>query len=153
MWLADGTFKCNPPLFDQLFVIHGLRGNATFPLVYCLTPNRTAATYVRVLNALKSARPNLYPKTIISDFEQDLINAFNDVFPEVEQQGCFFHYRQSNLRQLQKLPDLYNLYCNDPDASLMIHHLFGLAFLPPEDVVSTYELLLKEDYFVEKKKC
>ena len=32
-WFVDGTFKVVPKLFHQLYTIHGLDGNATFPLL------------------------------------------------------------------------------------------------------------------------
>jgi FLYWCH zinc finger domain len=46
-WLIDGTFKCSPALFDQIFVIHAYRANSSFPLIYCLMPNRNTETYSR----------------------------------------------------------------------------------------------------------
>ena len=53
-WFADGTFKSRPLLFDQLFTIHAYKSDGDnvlcFPVAYCLTPNRTTATYRRILN-------------------------------------------------------------------------------------------------------
>jgi len=35
-WYADGTFKASPPLFKQVFSIHGFKSGFTLPLVYGL---------------------------------------------------------------------------------------------------------------------
>ena len=35
-WQADGTFKCCPALFHQLYTVHGVLNGHTIPLVYML---------------------------------------------------------------------------------------------------------------------
>lgn len=59
-WFADGTFSSRPLLFEQLFVIHGLREDGTkslrVPLVFCLTPNRTSSTYKKILEKLNELK-------------------------------------------------------------------------------------------------
>jgi hypothetical protein len=148
-WLADGTFKVAPTLFDQLFVIHAFRNGATFPLVFCLTPNRTTQTYCRVLSALKTAIPELDPKTIMTDYELASINSFRQVFPSAENKGCFFHFAQCVFRHIQQFPDILALFTNEADFSLQLWHLVALAFVPPEDVISNFDLLMEEPFFVE----
>jgi len=37
---ADGTFKCAPLLFTQLYTIHGVVQNKMLPLVFTLLPNK-----------------------------------------------------------------------------------------------------------------
>jgi MULE transposase-like protein len=111
---ADGTFKAQPTLFDQLFVIHGLRSDGEnvlcVPLVFCLTPNRTTATYKRILEKLKELRPGLAPISIMTDFEQALLNSFASSFPDVDQRGCFFHFRQANYRHIQSKLQLFTFF-------------------------------------------
>ncbi|KAK9686123.1 hypothetical protein QE152_g37434 [Popillia japonica] len=63
-WYADGTFKTVPLLFNQLYTIHGLKENASVPLVYALLPNRTKETYEHLLRQLKILQPVLSPRTI-----------------------------------------------------------------------------------------
>jgi len=149
--LADGTFKSSPNLFDQLFIIHGMRGKTTFPLVYCLTPNRTTPTYVRMLTALKNLCPELAPKMIMSDFEKASVNAFQEVFPGSENKGCFFHLSQCFYRHVQKLPEVLHRYSTDSDFCLQLRFLIALAFVPPEDVAATFEHLMRIPFFTDNE--
>lgn len=149
--LIDGTFKSSPVLFAQLFVFHGFRSNTSFPCVYCLMPNRTTATYTRLLDALKALSPGLAPRTIMSDYERSSINAFEDAFPLAEQKGCFFHFAQAVFRHIQQLPDLYHMYSTDSDFNLHMRQFIALAFFPPEDVLCTYDLMVEEEFFVRNE--
>ena len=54
-WLADGTFKTAPVLFQQVYVIHALRGGPNplldghlLPSLFVLLPNKTQITYTRM---------------------------------------------------------------------------------------------------------
>lgn len=113
-WFADGTFRSSPLLFPQLFVIHGLKQDGVnvlcLPLAYCLTPNRTTATYKRVFGQLKKLHPGLAPISIMSDFEQASRNAWSHCFPHVEQRGCFFHFRQANYRRIRSKSLTFTLF-------------------------------------------
>lgn len=149
VWLADGTFKVAPSLFDQLFVLHGIRGGVTCPLVYALLPNRKTETYSRVLSALLDSQAGLAPTTIMTDFERAELSAFNEAFPRAEQKGCFFHFSQCFYRHIQKFPEILNRFTTDSNFSLNIWNLVALAFVPPDDVLSTYELLIREEFFVD----
>jgi len=131
LWLFDGTFKVSPTLFDQMFVIHAWRNGTTFPLVYCLTPNRRTPTYLRILNALNDLQPGLAPTTIMSDFEKASNNAFSEMFPAAENKGFFFHFSQCFYRHVQADADINHLYSTDSNFALKLWHLVALAFVPP----------------------
>jgi hypothetical protein len=54
----DGTFKCCPNLFAQLYTIHafedyGGTAKKMIPLVYILMPHRNQVTYERVFTILR----------------------------------------------------------------------------------------------------
>ncbi|KAK9736146.1 FLYWCH zinc finger domain [Popillia japonica] len=72
-WYADGTFKTVPLLFNQLHTIHGLKKDASVPLVYALLPNRSKETYEHLLRQLTILQPVLSPRTITEDFEKPMI--------------------------------------------------------------------------------
>jgi len=45
-WFVDGTFKCTPTLFTQIYTIHVLKTNSLIPTVYALLPNKSQKAYV-----------------------------------------------------------------------------------------------------------
>ena len=53
IWHADGTFKCAPLLFTQLYTIYGVVQNKTLPLVFALIPNKNEVTHDKFLQKLK----------------------------------------------------------------------------------------------------
>ncbi|KAF2892893.1 hypothetical protein ILUMI_13282 [Ignelater luminosus] len=145
-WLVDGTFKVAPPLFDQAFVIHGYRNGNSFPLLFCLTPNRTTATYNRVLSSLKAKEVLLNPQFIMSDYEKASINALEIAFSRADQKGCYFHFSQAILLNIQSFPDLFQKYSSDPDFQIQIRHFNALAFIPTDDVLKAFDALMEEPF-------
>jgi len=73
---SDGTFSITPPLFEQLYTIHGTINGSTYPLAYVLMPNKQQQTYESVLEKLKELAPNFNPSQIMTDFEKAAINAY-----------------------------------------------------------------------------
>ena len=70
-WHADGTFKAAPELFTQVYLIHGWLNGEMHPCVFILTPDRTKATYKRMLKNLKQAislQYHLQPTQFMSDY-------------------------------------------------------------------------------------
>ena len=57
--------------------IHGLLDSATFPLIYALLPNKTGATYKKMLTEIRTLAAGLAPATVLMDFEQAVMRAFN----------------------------------------------------------------------------
>jgi len=45
-WFVDGTFKCTPILFTQIYTIHVLTTNSLIANVYALLSNKSQNTYV-----------------------------------------------------------------------------------------------------------
>ncbi|XP_035231949.1 uncharacterized protein LOC118203773 [Stegodyphus dumicola] len=132
-WFADGTFKATPPLFSQIYTIHGVKYDNVIPSVYVLMPNKREETYNRVFTVIKSLKPNLQPKTVMTDFEKAAINAFKNSFPNIIQRGCFFfHLSQCVYRKIQSA-GLQSKY--DPNFVLEISQLAALAFVPTSDVI------------------
>ena len=84
-WYANGTFKTEPPLFNQLYSIHGVVNGDVLPLIYTLMANKTEERYNKLFSELKALGPTLSPRTIITDFEPAAINAFRAVFPDSHQ--------------------------------------------------------------------
>ncbi|XP_064109705.1 uncharacterized protein LOC135217666 [Macrobrachium nipponense] len=137
----DGTFDITPPLFSQLYSIHGLYLGRTHPLVYALLPNKRQGTYetlFRELNHLTNGEAA--PQSIITDFEMAAICASNVVFPHAENRGCFFHLAQSVHRRIQR-EGFKQGYENDADFALQCRTIPALAFVPSDDVSDVFEEL------------
>lgn len=139
-WYADGTFKTAPPLFQQLYTIHGVHYHNVVPTVFALLPNKTEETYTRLLTDLKNRRPALNPETVMTDFELASINAFQNQFPNVANRGCFFHLGQCVWRRVQAL-GLQGTYETDPAFALKVRMIWSLAYVPIPDVVNAFEVL------------
>ena len=96
---VDGTFETCPHLFYQIFSIHIIKYGQTFPMVYALLPNKQQSTYNRMFMMVKEAALNLgldlTPSSVLSDFEQVLINALWLNFSTAEHRGCYYHYSQA----------------------------------------------------------
>ena len=88
-WHADGTFKCCPALFYQLYTVHCVLNGHTIPLVYKLLKRKTKELYLRALNELKEINPCLQPSQITIDFEIACLLAFEELFPKVSIKGKY----------------------------------------------------------------
>jgi hypothetical protein len=129
----DGTFDACPHLFAQLFTLHVFEHDRLLPVVYCLLPGKTAATYTAVFTALKNAATaaglQFDPNHILSDFETGLIRAVKTAFPNATHHGCYFHFTQAIWRQLQAL-GLSADYRNDNIVRTSVRQLMALGFSP-----------------------
>ena len=142
-WFADGTFKCSPSVFYQLFTLHVYVADSVVPVSYALLPNKTQATYRRMLIEFSKLR-QFNPETIMTDFKQAMLNAFRSVFPSVSQSGCFYHFSQCIYRQVQQ-HGLQNDYAEE-DFSLFIRMLAAIAFVPVTDAVDAFVTLVDAGY-------
>lgn len=146
-WYCDGTFKAAPALFSQVYTIHAIEGNVTVPTVFALLSNRTQIIYEKLFSALKHLKPELSPKTIMTDFERASLKAISSVFPEARQTGCFFHFKQCLFRKIQANTELYQKYKTEPAVSMELNKLGALAFIPVDDVSFAYEEILKTAFY------
>ena len=142
VWHADGTFKCSPALFYQLYSIHAVFKEHTLPLVFILLQNKTQEQYIRVLNQLRNLNALLTPREVIVDFEKASINAFKAVFPSVSVKGCFFHFSQANWRKIQDL-GLSSIYRDEETVRTTIKSFVSLALIPMMDMDIGFEKLLE----------
>ncbi|CAF1407048.1 unnamed protein product [Adineta ricciae] len=120
-YLVDGTFNVVPEIFYQLFIIHGVFRDHVAPLVYALLRRKNAETYRRLIAEILNIAPRWSPRTIMLDFEQASMGAFQTAFPNVLLSGCYFHLRQSIHRKLQ---------------------IAALTFLETNSVINGFERLL-----------
>ena len=140
---GDGTFKATPVLRSQLYTLHGAKNGYTVPYVYALLPDKRKETYTRLFTQIKVW---LEPfgleqfSSFLVDYEQGAFKAFLELFPDVNIEGCFFHFCKRLDFKVKQL-GLMNKYQSDADFKMRIKKLAALAFIPLEDVVSVYEEL------------
>jgi hypothetical protein len=75
----NGTFKCCPNHFMQLYTIHGCKNGTNIPLVYALSPSKTEQCYRSMWSLLlrrnTETNLNLRPEVVHLDFERAMHNA------------------------------------------------------------------------------
>ena len=77
------------------------------------------------------------------DFERAALNSVCQVHPNTELKGCFYHFSSNIWKHIQNL-GLQNPYQDDENFALWIRMLSALAFVPPNDVIRYFELLIDE---------
>jgi len=145
-WYADGTFSSSPPLFSQIYTIHGMKFSTCIPLVYALLPDKTQTTYTKFLTVLKVLNSSLKPTTLMIDFEQAVQKSASEVFPDCLLRGCFFHFSQSIWRHIQS-SSLQQRYTNDAEFAQEIRQIAALAFIPEEAVENAFKTLCESEFY------
>ena len=92
------------------------------PLVYALLSSKSEEEYKAVFDAVNSQAgrfclQDFEPDSIMSDFEFAILNAAEDVFPDIQMSCCFFHLKQSVFRKIQDL-GLQRAYNDATDSSV-----------------------------------
>jgi len=141
IWLADGTFKVVPEIFFQLYTIHFQFNHGVNPAaVYCLTKNKTRATYDRLLDEIVRQIPTAAPSVILTDFESAAMGSFHNRFPTARITGCYFHLSQSVLRKVNEV-GLKTAYETQDDVRIYVRCLAALSHVPVNDVPEAFDLL------------
>jgi hypothetical protein len=68
-------------------------------------PGKSQATYTRFFTLIKDKIADsglvFSPTSAMTDFETAVHNSIRDVFPDINTEGCFFHFTQSIWRKAQ----------------------------------------------------
>ncbi|CAF3819673.1 unnamed protein product [Rotaria sordida] len=133
----DGTFHVAPGGFEQVFLIHVHHFGQGLPVVFCLMPNRRAATYSELFQRLKQEATAMgkqfEPRRIISDFEAALIPVIRQEFPTATHTGCMFHFNQNIHRKIMGL-GLGTDYAQDASIREQCKQLMALCLMPISEV-------------------
>ncbi|CAF2972812.1 unnamed protein product [Rotaria sp. Silwood2] len=123
----DGTFSTCPSMFDQVYTIHAIKYDQSFPCIFGLLPNRQKSTYHFMFRELKAVavqmEMNFSPKLIMSDFEPGLLAV---VALEVT---------------IQRV-GLSTTYNNDDDIKKYCRKLMALPLIPEALIEDTYDELI-----------
>lgn len=96
--IFDGTFKCYPRPFYQLYSIHSETNELSTPKLYTLLLDKKSSTYIsmfnNILNLFHMNNICLNPRFITIDFEQAAIQAIKLIFPNTTIKGCNVHFNK-----------------------------------------------------------
>ncbi|CAF2658677.1 unnamed protein product [Rotaria sp. Silwood2] len=141
----DGTFSTCPSMFDQVYTIHAIKYDQSFPCVFGLLPNRQKSTYHFMFRELKALAVqmdiNFSPKLIMSDFEPSLLAVVALEFITATHLSCYFHFTQAIYRAIQRV-GLSTTYNNDDDIKKFCRKLMALPLIPEAIIEDTYDELI-----------
>ena len=145
--LGDGTFKVAPALWAQLYTIHGTFNGWTFPLFYCLLPDKTRESYQfmweHLSDALSQKGVRLPQVPFLQDFEFAAWGAAQVVFGRDAPKGCWFHLCHSIHQKMVDL-GLKMKYAADQGFRARVLNISSLAYCAPRDIGPTWTELSKE---------
>ena len=110
------------------------------PCIYALLPNKTDTRLSIPEVEQHVANP---PTDILVELKQAASNSVLQVYPNNKLKGCFYHFSSNIWKHIQNL-GLQNHYQDDENFALWFCMLFALAFVPPNDIIHYFELLIDE---------
>ncbi|CAF0949124.1 unnamed protein product [Rotaria sordida] len=106
---CDGTFASSPPQFKQIYTIHAIYEEESFPCVFALCTQKNNETYDVIITKLKSAakqmKKTFTPSLIMSDYESGFMEVVKKVYSNdnTRHVGCYFHTSQAIYRKVQEI--------------------------------------------------
>ena len=123
---ADGTYKCCPNYFKQIYTIHGFKNGHYIPLVFCLLPSKSEACYKKMFSLLgescKQINLTLNITTIHLDFEDRNHKTVRDLSSDVVIKTCRFNLGQAWWRKIQNFGLAKENNKNGSDISKWLHN-------------------------------
>ena len=83
------------------------------------------------------------PTDTLMNFERAALNSVRQMYPNASLKVCFYHFSSNIWKHIQNL-GLQNHYQDDENFALWLRMLSALAFVPPNDVIRYFELLIDE---------
>ena len=140
---GNGTFQLCPQIFSRIYTVHALVNHEVLPCVFTLLPSKAEIVYEQFFTTVCSAIRNSNcndPDGFLVDFETAAINAIRNVLLQTNISGCFFHLLSNLWKHIQRA-GLQERYMNDPEFGLQLRMVAALAFVPPQDVVNSFDEL------------
>jgi hypothetical protein len=142
MYFGDGTFRCVPTVFYQLYTLHlDLCSNETvtnvIPVIYALLPNKSEATYERFFKLVKD-KLGAVIENFKCDHEIAVMNAVQTVFPNCQLTTCFYHFNKNIWKKAKTLK-----LTGTSDGRKMARMTALLPLLPHDRIFNTWCELLE----------
>ena len=132
-----------------MYVIHVLRGGPNplldghvLPSLFILLPSKTQVAYTRMWNQIQLLCPQAHPLHMLMDFEKASINSFQQLWPNTQVKGYFFHLTQNVWRKVQGVG--FARYSQDAEMAIRIRLLPALAFAAPDEVPQLFALVAEQ---------
>ena len=147
-WMSDGTFKCAPKEYMQLYTISAQIHGLWMPLIYMLMAKRTVQAYfdawqIVICRAISLECHTPEAPQILIDFEKAAATAFRQHFPSGAIHRCNFHFTNTVMKNLRK-KNCATLYNNDEEFKRKVQMLCSLAFIPPKHVNEQFNIIVED---------
>ena len=84
-----------------MYTVHSKQGGLIFSCVFPLLSNKTETTYTRFYQKLFNSVNGNDPEDLLLDFEKSAMNAINNIGPQIERKGCFYHLCSNVWKHIQ----------------------------------------------------
>ena len=105
-------------------------------------------TYLEALRAIKNSlftKDNIIVpvEKVMLDFELAMQQALKITFPNIDIDGCWFHFCQAILKNINAI-GCKIMYQNDSKFKLWVNQFMAIALIPLEDLEKAMDLILEK---------
>ncbi|CAK5024843.1 unnamed protein product [Meloidogyne enterolobii] len=133
-WTIGSSFKLAPAPFKHCFVIGTIVRSQLIVAAHALLTENSEQFYIEALNAVVAAIRPAKPRRVITDFENSVVEAAQNVFTEAHVTGCYFRFSQELFRKWTEF-NLGDIYGNEDSqagniARMTFRRIICLALIP-----------------------
>uniref|UniRef100_A0A915NRF8 MULE transposase domain-containing protein n=1 Tax=Meloidogyne floridensis TaxID=298350 RepID=A0A915NRF8_9BILA len=133
-WTIGTSFRLIPAPFKYCFVIATVLRSQLIVAAHALLTENSEAFYMEALDAISAAVKPTKPRRIITDFENVMVEAAQNVFQEAHVSGCYFRFSQELFRKWSEY-NLAEIYGHENSqagniARMTFRRLICLALIP-----------------------
>nr|CAD2145606.1 unnamed protein product [Meloidogyne enterolobii] len=133
-WTIGASFKLAPSPFKHCFVVGVLVRSQLIVAAHALLTENSEQLYMEALNAVVAAIRPAKPRRVITDFENVMVEAAQNVFQEAHVSGCYFRFSQELFRKWTEF-NLGDIYGNEDSqagniARMTFRRIICLALIP-----------------------
>ncbi|KAL7074033.1 hypothetical protein ACQ4LE_006286 [Meloidogyne hapla] len=144
-WTMSGSPNSAPKQFRQSFVIGTIVRNRVIFAARALLQGDTSSYYEEALDVIASSIEPTKPRKIILDYDNEMVCAAQNVFPEAICSGSYLRLSQALFRKWRELK-LGALYGNEKGqagniARMTFRRLLCLALIPAEYVIRAFYII------------
>ncbi|CAK5055741.1 unnamed protein product [Meloidogyne enterolobii] len=144
-WTMSGSPNSAPKQFRQSFVIGAIVRNRVIFAARALLQGDTSSYYEEALDVIANSIEPTKPRKIILDYDNEMVCAAQNVFPEAICSGSYLRFAQALFRKWRELK-LGTLYGNEKGqegnvARMTFRRLLCLALIPAEHVIRAFYII------------